>query len=192
LSEYNNLIYGCDCIDSVRSSLTPFHIFSNDRSLRASLEEEQAQSSKNAKEYEKTLASYTSKQDALNSQIAEKEGVIANLTKNLDANKKQIEVIQLEMEVLQSKVDETQELNSYNVQLQNELNSVKSTLAEKTDAMKSQIDEKQSKISSLEMELKSNRKVVETTETALAETRANLRKVASRQKSSTEEFACTG
>ena len=96
------------------------------------MEEEQAKSTKNTEEYEKTLATYTSQQDALTTQLAEKEDVIVNLTKDLNASKKQIEVIQLEMEVLQSKVDESQELNSVNTQLKKELDSAKSTLAEKT------------------------------------------------------------
>ncbi|KAK1733933.1 hypothetical protein QTG54_015460 [Skeletonema marinoi] len=53
------------------------------------------------------------------------EDAIATLTNDLGASQKQIEVIQLEMEVLQSKVDEAAELNSYNTQLQKELDAAR-------------------------------------------------------------------
>lgn len=147
------------------------------RSLKQSLEEEQAKSTKDIAEYEERLSGYVNKEKSLKDDILAKDTTIATLTKEKDANMNQVEVLKLEIEVLESKVNDAQQLEVSNADLQKKLDSAASEFEEEMSMMKTQFANTQEKITSLEEELESKQKVVSSTEKKLEDTRAKLTSV---------------
>ncbi len=91
--------------------------------------------------------------------------------KDKDATGKQVEVLQLELEVLQRKVNQVETSNS---SLARELTDAESVFEREKSAMELQIATTEQTITDLEEELKSKRDMISTSEKALEETRAKL------------------
>ena len=109
------------------------------------------------------LSAYVDKEKALKKEMEEKERVIADLTKERDANAKRVEVLQLELKTLESKVKDAEELEASKARLQKELADAASSFEEEKSTMASQMATTEGKIGSLEKELEMQRKSVSTT-----------------------------
>lgn len=165
-------LYSSKRCDHLRSLLRSFpFIRLPTRTLREAFEESQAKSAQNVAVYEQRLSSYVDMENALRLELNGKERSIEDLTKDRDATTKQVEVLKLELEVLQSKVNEVETSNS---SLARELTDAKSVFEREKAAMESQIASTEQKIADLEEELKSKREMISTSEKALEEARAKL------------------
>ena len=150
---------------------SPLRLIHPTRILRQSFKDAQAKSAQNDAEYEQRLSSYVDIENALQLELKEKENTIDNLMKDKDATMKQVEVLQLELEVLQSKVNQVELSNS---SLARELTDAESVFEREKSAMELQIATTEQTIADLEEELKSKRDIITTSEKALEETRAKL------------------
>ncbi len=141
------------------------------RILRQSFEESEAKYAQKDAEFEQRLSSYVDIENALRLELDEKERTIEDLMKDRDATTKQVEVLKLELEVLQNKVNEVQTSNS---SLARELTDAESVFECEKSAMESQIASTEQKIADLEEELKSKQEMISTSAKALEEALAKL------------------
>ena len=141
------------------------------RTLRQAFEDAQAKSTQNSAEYEQRLSSYVGMEKALQLELNDKERTIENLTKERDANAKQVEALQLELEVLQGKVNES---NTSLSSLARELTDAESTFEREKSVMATRIADTEQTIIKLEEELKVTRERISTSEKTLTDTLAKL------------------
>ena len=144
------------------------------RELRLSLEEEQAKSSKAADDYESRFAQFADQEKSLKDAMDAKEREIADLLKEREAASKHIDVLQLEIETLGSKVQDSDELKTSNASLQKELADLQTAYENEKSTMQAKMVETEGKIASLEKELDEKKGLVESTGKSLDEARAEL------------------
>jgi len=145
------------------------------RELHESLQKEKSNSAELTEEYEAQLDKYVSNEKAMGEEMDKLDQTIQALTKERDGNVKQVEALKLELQVLQSKVDDAQEeLINSNAKLQKEIDDAAKSFEEQKSGMQSALSDTQKKIASLEKELELKQNIVSTTEKALKDTESNL------------------
>ena len=121
------------------------------RELRLTLEQEQAKSSKSADDYEIRFAQFADQEKTLKASMDAKEREIADLLKEREAAAKQIDVLQLEIETLDSKVQDSDELKTSNASLQNELVDMQSAYEKEKSTMQAKMVDTEGKIAALDV-----------------------------------------
>ncbi|KAL7468873.1 hypothetical protein ACHAXS_009114 [Conticribra weissflogii] len=147
------------------------------RNLRQKMEIEQARAQTENKKFGKSLSDYARKEEKLSHEVEEKEESIAKLTSERDANAKQVEVLKLEVQVLESKLKDVQNAGLSNIKLLEEMKAENSFIKKEKSSLEDLLKRREGKIASLQQDLTGKQQLVSATRQVLRQTRASLKDI---------------